>query len=111
MQAPVTEPRPLLAGLFRLRMPTLVLILSMFLTGGCGMVYEYVLCTVSTYILGNSIEQWSFIMALMLLMMAIGGFLQKFLSDDNLITKFVTAEVGLALLGGFAPIATFAAYS
>ena len=71
------------------RFATTLLACSMFMTGACGLVLEYVLGTVSTYILGNSIEQFSIIIALMLLMMGVAGFLQTFLTDSNLLGKFL----------------------
>lgn len=85
--------------------------LSMFFTGASGLINEYVLSTVSTYILGNSIEQFSITIALMLGFMGIGGAVQKFVSDKNLILKFVSLEVTLSFLGGIVPLAIYAAYA
>lgn len=82
----------------------------MFFTGAAGLVNEYVLSTVSTYILGNSIEQFSITIALMLGCMGLGGWLQKFVSDDNLVEKFIGLEIILAILGGFSPIAIYFAF-
>lgn len=93
------------------RGPTVVLAVSMFLTGGCGLVAQYILSTVSTYILGNSIEQFSVVIALMLLMMGVAGAVQSLISDRRLVEKFVLVEVLLALMSGFAPIALYAAYA
>lgn len=86
---------------------SILLGLSMFFTGAAGLVNEYVLSTVSTYILGNSIEQFSITIALMLGFMGVGGWLQKFVSDKNLIEKFIGLEILLAILGGFAPLAIY----
>jgi spermidine synthase len=83
----------------------------MLVTGACGLVYEYVLSTVSTYILGNSIEQFSVIIALMLLSMGVAGYLQKFSDDSRLADKFIIAELLLATIGGFAPIAVYTAFA
>lgn len=84
--------------------------LCMLFTGASGLVNEYVLATVSTYILGNSIEQFSITIALMLLFMGFGGWAQKFTSDRGLFQKFFTVEILLALVGGFAPITIYAAF-
>ena len=59
---------------------TLALIV-MFL-GGAGLVYEYVLSTMATQILGNSIEQFSLIIATMLFAMGIAGFAQRFVTES-----------------------------
>ena len=89
---------------------TFLLGLSMFFTGASGLVNEYILSTVSTYILGSSIEQFSITIAVMLGMMGIGGWCQKFASDDNLIQKFIIIEILLSLIGSYSPIAIYASF-
>ena len=83
----------------------------MFLTGASGFIFECILSTVATFVLGNSIEQFSVTISLMMLMMGLAGFLQRKISDERLVEKFLLVEVGLAILGGFAPIAVYAAYA
>ncbi len=95
---------------FQIHPATFLLGFSMFATGACGLVAEYVLSTVSTYILGSSIEQFSMIIASMMLMMGIANYTQRFVSDENLIEKFIVVEISLALLCSFAPITLFAAF-
>ncbi|MFT7373614.1 MAG: spermidine synthase [Oleiphilaceae bacterium] len=82
----------------------------MFSTGASGLVNEYVLATLTTYILGNSIEQFSIVIASMMFMMGVSGLVQNKMSDDNLVEKFMTVEVIMALMGGFAPLIIYAAY-
>lgn len=93
------------------RTATILLALSMFFTGAAGFVFECILGTVASYILGNSIEQFSVTISLMMLMMGIAGWWQHRLSDEHLIEKFLAVEAALALLGGFAPIAVYGAYA
>jgi len=93
------------------RTATLLLALSMFFTGAAGFIFECILSTVASYILGNSIEQFSVTIALMMLMMGVAGWWQRKLSDRFLIEKFLAVEATLALLGGFAPIAVYGAYA
>ncbi len=95
----------------RPRVATFLLAASMFLTGASGFIFECILSSVATFILGNSIEQFSVTISLMMLMMGCAGFWQRRLSDENLVSKFLLVEVALALLGGFAPIAVYAAYA
>ncbi|MBI1355448.1 MAG: polyamine aminopropyltransferase [Acidobacteria bacterium] len=95
----------------RPRTATILLALSMFFTGAAGFIFECILGTVASYILGNSIEQFSVTISLMMLMMGVAGWWQSRLSDDRLIEKFLAVEAGLALLGGFAPIAVYGAYA
>lgn len=93
------------------RFLSLLLAFCMFSTGASGLVNEYVLATMTTYILGNSIEQFSLVIASMMLMMGVAGFIQEKLSDDNLMAKFLGIEVCMAILGGFAPLMIYAAYA
>ena len=95
----------------RPRTATLLLALSMFFTGAAGFIFECILSTVASYILGNSIEQFSVTISLMMLMMGFAGYWQSKLSDDHLIEKFLAVETALALLGGFSPIAVYGAYA
>jgi len=83
----------------------------MFSTGASGLVNEYVLATMTTYILGNSIEQFSMVIASMMLMMGVSGLVQNKMSDKGLIYKFMGVEVLMAIMGGFAPLAIYAAYA
>ncbi len=94
----------------RPRLLTFLFGFCMFSTGGAGLVDQYVLATMTTYILGNSIEQFSITIASMMLMMGVAGWIQDKVSNDYLIEKFIGIEVLLALLGGFAPIAIYAAF-
>lgn len=83
----------------------------MFSTGASGLVNEYVLATLTTYILGNSIEQFSIVIASMMLMMGVSGIVQARMSDNNLVGKFVTLEASMAILCSFAPLAIYWAYA
>ncbi len=83
----------------------------MFLTGASGFIFECILSTVATFVLGNSIEQFSVTISLMMLMMGLAGYLQRHIGDEWLVEKFLAVEVGLAVLGGFAPIAVYGAYA
>jgi len=93
------------------RLLPVLLAFCMFSTGASGLVNEYVLATITTYILGNSIEQFSIVIASMMLMMGISGFVQSRMSDNNLIYKFIGVEVVMAVLGGFAPLAIYGAFA
>lgn len=92
------------------RLLPFLLAFCMFSTGASGLVNEYVLATITTYILGNSIEQFSLVIASMMLMMGVSGFVQSKMSDNGLLQKFIIVEVTMALLGGFAPLAIYASF-
>lgn len=90
---------------------TMLLVFTVATTGAAGLVMEYVIATVSTYILGSSIEQWSIIIGTMMAAMGVGAFWQKRLKDDYLVEKFLAIEIALVLLGGFAPLIIYAGYA
>ncbi len=92
------------------RILTFLIGFSMFTTGGAGLVDQYILATMTTYILGNSIEQFSIVIALMMLMMGVSGWVQEKTSDNNLVEKFLWVEVLIATLGAYAPIAIYGAF-
>lgn len=93
------------------RFATAFLALSMFVTGACGLVAEYILSTVCTYILGNSIEQFSVTISLMMFMMGVAAYAQRFMGDGRLIEKFILIECLIALTCAFSPIALYAAFA
>jgi len=95
---------------FKPRTATALLGLCMLFTGASGLVGEYILSTVSTYLLGNSIEQFSITIALMLGMMGVGGWVQKFITNNFLIEKLILVEIILALLIAYAPLAIYGAF-
>jgi spermidine synthase len=95
------------------KIPRLLLVLlafCMFSTGAAGLVEQYVLATMTTIILGNSIEQFSLVIACMMLMMGVSGLVQRVMSDRNLLQKFILVEIMIALLGAFSPLMIYAAY-
>lgn len=95
---------------FRFNTATTLFATAMFMTGACGLVAEYCLSTVSTYILGSSITQWSLTIGIMMAMMGVSGYLQRFTGDKRLVERFIYVELFLCWLTGFAPIGNFAAF-
>ncbi len=96
--------------MFRFNPATFLLGSSMFATGATGLVLEYIQGAMGAYLLGNSIEQYSIVIGLMLFMMGVAAKVQKYFKDQRLIEKFILIEIFLALIGGYAPIATYWAY-
>ncbi len=84
---------------------SLVLYISMFVMGACGLAYEYTLSKVSSDILGNSIRQWAIIIGVMMFFMGVGSDLQKNFKNRELLDKFIYFEILIGLLGAFGPIA------
>lgn len=90
----------------------LLLALVILFIGGSGLVYEYSLSTLATHLLGNSIEQFSLIIALMLFAMGLAGLAQRGVrAPERLAPLFVWVEVGLALVGGASVVLLYLAFA
>src|SRR5262249_33595677 len=76
----------------------------------CGLVYELLAGTVASYLLGDSVLQFSTVIGVYLFAMGAGSWLSRFFEKD-LVRVFVEVELGVALLGGFSTAAFFLAYS
>lgn len=92
-----------------------VLKLCLFATGLSGIVAEYVLSTLATYFLGNSVLQWTMIVSIMLFSMGLGARITKVM-DGNLLEKFIWIEIALSILASFVSliaytIATYTVYT
>ncbi len=83
-----------------------VLQLSVVIVAICGIVYELLIATVSSYLLGDSVRQFSITIGLFMAAMGIGAYITRFFSD-NLIAKFVVIEVLVALVGGLSCVVLF----
>lgn len=93
------------------RAATCLLAFTMLFTGASALVNEYILATVSTYVLGNSIEQFSMVIATMLLAMGIGTWAQRYVGDGGLVEKFILLELGITTVGAFAPTLMYASFA
>ena len=95
------------------RSPTatrILLILSMFVMGACGLMYEYVLSVLGNHLMGTSHEQIFIIIGLMLFAMGLGALVQRSVRRD-LLDYFLVLEMGLGLLGGFSAVAIYGAFA
>ncbi len=90
-----------------------LLFLNVVVIATCGLIYELLAATVSSYVLGDSVTQFSLIIGIYLFAMGVGSWLSGFL-EKELARKFVEIELAVALIGGFsAPLLflTFASVS
>lgn len=74
-----------------------ILKISIFATGCAGIVAEFVLSTLASYLIGNPILQWTIVMSLMLFAMGLGSRVSKYLLN-NLLDKFIILEFSLSVL-------------
>ena len=78
----------------------------LFATGCSGIVAEFTLCTLASYILGNTTLQWTIIMSLMLFTMGVGSRISRYI-DRNLLDVFITVEFILSVLCATCAIAAY----
>lgn len=83
---------------------------SVFVVATSGLVYQLVSGTLASYVLGDSVAQFSFVIGIYLFAMGIGSWLSKYIEDD-LLVRFVEIEIGLALAGGLSAPLLFKVYT
>jgi len=83
-----------------------ILLLSIMVVALCGIVYELIIATVSSYLLGNSVYQFSLTIGFFMFAMGIGSYISRFIGL-RLIEAFVWVEMALAIVGGVCSITLF----
>lgn len=86
------------------------LFLSVLLIAACGLIYELVAGTLSSYLLGDSVLQFSTVIGVYLSAMGLGSWLSKYL-HRNLARRFVEIEFAVALIGGTSAPVLFLAFA
>ncbi len=83
-----------------------ILTVSVFVVALCGIAYELIIGSVSSYLLGNSVHQFSITIGLFMFSMGIGSYLSK-LVVKNLVETFVVIEIVISLIGGVCSLLLF----
>lgn len=86
-----------------------VLLFSIFIIAICGIIYELIIAGVSSYLLGNSVTQFSLVIGFFMSSMGIGSFLSRFIKN-NLLEYFISVEITIGVVGGFSALALFYAF-
>ena len=76
------------------------LLITTCIVGACSIIYELLISTVSSYFLGDSIQQFSIIIGVYLATMGLGSYLSRFVQKDPMLA-FVKVEMVLGIIGGF----------
>lgn len=87
-----------------------VLLVSVFIIATCGILYELLVSSISTYFLGSSILQFSLTIGFFMSFMGVGSYFSKYI-HTRLLDHFVTIEILLGLLGGFSAFILYFSYS
>ncbi len=84
--------------------PTRLLYVNVLLLATCGLIYELLAGTLGSYLLGDSVTQFSLVIGLYLSAMGLGAWLSQHI-EGNLARRFIELELAVALVGGLsAPV-------
>ena len=86
------------------------LLASVFVVAACGLLYELAAGTLASWLLGDSVLQFSTIIGAYLFALGIGSYLSRFVVRQ-LIATFLRVELLVGLIGGLMPAALFVAHS
>src|SRR5690348_2371707 len=78
----------------------ILLFISVLLVAACGLIYELVAGTLASYLVGDSVFQFSTIIGTYLFAMGIGSALSRYI-NRGLVQRFVWIELMIGVVGGF----------
>lgn len=93
------------------RHPDRLLILSVFIVASCGLAYELVAGALASYLLGDSVLQFSSIIGCYLFAMGVGSHVSKYIRDEDLLTRFIDIELLVGLIGGVSATLLFVLFT
>ena len=83
-----------------------ILLLAVFVIATCGLIYELVAGTLASYLLGDSVMQFSTIIGVYLFSMGVGSYLSKYF-EKGLLSLFIRIELLVGLIGGLSSAVLF----
>jgi spermidine synthase len=88
----------------------ILLFITVLLIAACGLIYELIAGTLASYLLGDSVLQFSTIIGCYLFAMGIGSALSRYI-DRGLAYRFVWIELLLGVVGGCSSALLFLAFA
>lgn len=92
------------------RTETLTLLGTVFLVAACGLIYELLTATISSYLLGSSVTQFSLCIGTFIGAMGLGSWASQWVTRD-LLRVFLLVEIALGVIGGLSAWTLFAVYA
>ncbi len=80
------------------------------LIAACGLIYELVAGALASYLLGDSVTQFSTIIGTYLFAMGVGSWLSRFIVR-GVVVRFVLIELLVGLIGGFSALILFLSFT
>lgn len=87
-----------------------ILLFWVLVVATCGLVYELITATMASYLLGDSVTQFSLVIGVYLSAMGLGSYLSRFLVR-RLANRFVQIQLLIAVVGGFSAPALFLGFA
>ena len=87
------------------------LILSVLIVASCGLGYELIGSALASYLLGDSILQFSTVIGCYLFAMGIGSWLSRYIDDKDVLDRFVDVELLVGLIGGLSAAVLFVVFA
>ena len=86
------------------------LLVSVFLIASAGLIYELVASSLASYLIGDSVFQFSTVIGTYLFAMGVGSWLSRYLRR-GLVAQFIGIELMVAVVGGFSSMALMLAFA
>jgi len=83
-----------------------LLLVTTLLISICSIIYELLISSISSYLQGDSVTQFSITIGLYMSAMGIGSYISKYIKN-KLFNKFIFIEMGIGILGGFSSLILF----
>ena len=88
-----------------------VLILSVFVVASCGLAYELIAGALASYLLGDSVLQFSSIIGCYLFAMGVGSHLSRYVKDEDALARFIDVELLVGVVGGLSATILFSIFA
>ncbi|MCB6183179.1 polyamine aminopropyltransferase [Leeia sp. TBRC 13508] len=88
-----------------------LLVFSVFIVASCGLAYELIAGAMSSYLLGDSLLQFSSVIGCYLFAMGIGSHCSKYIKDEDALSRFIDIELLIGLIGGISALILFAVFA
>ncbi|MCT6881970.1 MAG: polyamine aminopropyltransferase, partial [Snodgrassella alvi] len=72
-----------------------------------GLAYELIMAALASYLLGDSILQFSSIIGVYMFAMGIGAHLTRYISDRDALSRFIDIEILVGIVGGISALLLF----
>ena len=86
------------------------LLFSVFVVASCGLAYELIAAALSSYVLGDSVTQFSTVIGTYLFAMGVGSWLSRYI-ERGLAIRFIQIEILVGVIGGFSAVVLFLVFA